>query len=82
MHKMRLLCSSDPPSRILIEGLVPYTAGPVMRHLYAARLLSLLHCVVQEEIYQNGIDTALRMTSNNVSTYQLYTPYATAYMRC
>jgi hypothetical protein len=62
----------DPPSIWTISNIlfasVPDATGPVMRDLFLPFYFSLLDCIIQEKINQDGVDLCLWMTLENLSS--------------
>lgn len=50
-----------------------------MGNLFLTGSFHLLHRVVQEKVYQNGVDMRLWILANDFSSYQLYTPNTASY---
>ena len=51
----------------------------MMWYLLLSSCFSLFHGIIQEEIYQNGIDLCIRMVSEDLSSNQFNTPDTTSY---
>lgn len=55
--------------------LVPYASSPVMRNALLPGELYLLNGIIEEKIYQDGVDLGFGVLFLDLPADQLYTPY-------